>query len=480
MRKKLTIVFLLCTTLLGAQDKYNAVLEKTSQLSPYEAIYLLMDYQQDHPQQASVYFHLGNLCYDILPSRDPLHHYRELNELLYRSKLFYGNCLHFAQDQKLPGWQYAVIANGEKKIEYDALKTYLQPRIDEVARRQKACDSIHNSFYRLVEQYNRCQHLFSQFLSQYAREKTAHLHLTDSQREDLERLAEEAEKIPSLIEAYQQALTLEPIRDYNPSFHWLPIELYRLDGLTTTDFMQNNIRLWDYYHWVEHFLREQNEQYERLYADVETEYEHLSLELKRYTIGAKVNGKVDESIVGRCARLELETPHAQALSSLQALTQLGHIEQQIGDSKKLNSVRELIPLLQLVRDGEKQEKKITAPSLRPTGDSAMALIRTHIAGLAQPLSLTQQATHTSAINGEVMQYNALEGEHVFSLLNMTDGWRCVVVEDGTNEVKVLDLNYMLIQRGTALRLQGETPFVITAMPDGGWALVTDKNISWGK
>ena len=169
MRTKLTILLLACLSFATAQEKYSVVLERAQRLTPYEAIYQLMDYQQDFPQQANVYYQLGNLCYDMLPSRNALYHYNEYKELLYRSRLFYGNCLHFAKDQKLVGWQYAEIANGEKKIEYTALDAFLRPRIKEVERRQIACDSIHNSFYRLVEQYNHCQLLFNRFLTQIGR-----------------------------------------------------------------------------------------------------------------------------------------------------------------------------------------------------------------------------------------------------------------------------------------------------------------------
>ena len=119
-REKIYIVIVvLCTLFLApvrAQEKYNVVLEKSKQLSPYEAIYLMMDYQAWKPELACVYYELGNLCYGLLPTRDPLHHYEELSTLLYQSRLFYGNCLHFGKDQKLLGWQYSEIANDQKRI----------------------------------------------------------------------------------------------------------------------------------------------------------------------------------------------------------------------------------------------------------------------------------------------------------------------------------------------------------------------------
>ena len=80
---KYSIVALtLCSLFLSplqAQEKYSVVLEQSKQLSPYEAIYLLMDYQYWHPEYSNIYYQLGNLTYDLLHTRDPLHHYRELS-----------------------------------------------------------------------------------------------------------------------------------------------------------------------------------------------------------------------------------------------------------------------------------------------------------------------------------------------------------------------------------------------------------------
>ena len=240
-----------------AQEKYSVVLEQSKQLSPYEAIYLLTEYQSWKPELPAVYYEIGNRCYDLLPTRDALHNYEELTTLLYQSRLFYGNCLHFAKDQKLPGWQYAEIAGDAKRIEYAQLEQYIRPRLAEIKRQQIACDSIHNSFVRMAERYNNCQTIFTDFLTHYTREKTAHLQLQPEERAMLVRLQQTADSLEKDIETYQQALTLQAIEGYNPTFRKEEVVLYRLDGLTHTDFLQNDIALWDYSQWVSSFLDEQ-------------------------------------------------------------------------------------------------------------------------------------------------------------------------------------------------------------------------------
>ena len=332
MRRRFFLYILLLAIGAQAQEKYSEVLSRTRTLSPYEAIYELMDYQQWKPELPGVYFELGNLSYDLLPTRDPLHHYRELSTLLYRSKLFYGNCLHFAKDQKLPGWQYELIAQGQKKIEYNALEWFIRPRLEEIQRQKIACDSIHSSFLRMTARYDRCRSLFANFMKQYTREKTAHLQLQPSERSMLMELLLAADSLETDIAQYQQALTLQAVPGYHPVFRKEPIVLYRLDGLTYTDFLQNDIVIWDYKKWVLGFLYEQKHVYEALYEEVARALKTARAQVQQYEAGRSISGTTDGALIGRCERLEITTPQVDSLRMLQETLRNAVAEQTIAKS----------------------------------------------------------------------------------------------------------------------------------------------------
>ena len=465
--KRSILVLTLCSLFvlpLGAQEKYSVVLEQTKQLSPYEAIYQLMEYQQLRPELPGVYFQLGELCYGILPTRDPLHHYAELSTLLYQSRLFYGNCLHFAKDQKLPGWQYEAIAMGQKKIEYAQLEQYIRPRLEEVKQQQTACDSIHNCFLRMTERYNRCQALFADLLSRYTREKTAHLQLQPQERQMLLALQQAADSLDENIREYRQALTLQTIPGYAPKFRKEDISLYRLDGLTYTDFMQNDIVIWDYSTWVRNFLREQDEVYEVLYADLQRELLDLSKQAWRYETGKQISGQIDASLIGRCDRLELATPQVDSVRALQQTVLNGAAEQLIARSNAPQTIREFTPLLLIA--SERREA---------VQDSAITLMKAHLIEMAQPLRIQQKATYTHPVSGEVIHYETIPGEEVFCLLPDETGYRCVLTDE-EGAVCVLNLSRELTVQKRPLRRPDEKPLVFTKIPGNMWVLVTDKDV----
>lgn len=451
-------------TPLQAQEKYSVVLERSRQLSPYEAVYLLMDYQYWHPDYAGIYYQLGNLTYGLLPTRDPLHHYQELSTLLYQSRLFYGNCLHFAKDQKLPGWQYPELADGQKKIEYETLRAFVSPRLEDVKRQKIACDSIHRSFVRMSERYNRCQALFSAFLTHYTREKTAHLLLQQPERDQLTALALAADSLEADIAAYRNALALKPVEGYDPVFRKEPVVLYRLDGLTHTDFLQNDIALWDYSEWVSRFLAEQRDVYERLYADLEAEYSQLLRLVKEYRAGRTISGKTDAALVGRCHRLGLTNDRVDSVAAMQQTVRNGAAEQMIAKSDAPQTIQEILPLLQIAAERRGAEQ-----------DSAIRLMNAHLIQLAQPLRAQQVPTYTHPVSGEVLRYAAPEGITVHSLFPDEKGYRCVVTDiAGTTDLIYLRQDLSFERR--MYRYPGEQPLLFTRMPGKTWALITDKNV----
>jgi hypothetical protein len=279
----------------------------------------------------------------------------------------------------------------------------------------------------------------------------------------LERLRRTADSVDQDILSYQQALALDTIPGYAPVFRKEAIELYRLDGLTHTDFLQNDIALWDYSAWVKKFLDEQVTVYESLYRDLNRERQQLEKQIARYTSGQSVSGKIDESLLGRCARLGLRSPEIDSIGTMQAIVRHGAAEQSIAKSAKPTTLREFIPVLQLA-----------AAHYSVTPDSAQQLMAAHVVEMAEPLRGQQQDTYTHPVTGEIIRYTPAEGETVQSLQPDDKGFYCVVVSG--QETKVLVLSREMEIQQVALRLQGEKPSVCTKIPGGQWVLVTDKNI----
>lgn len=323
-RNCFTLIFLLTSILVIAQEDFNKVLDRASATTAPEGLYILMHYQQANPKYAPVYYHMALLSWQLAADQHPLREYNDLEQCLYRTRVFYGNCLHYAQGQKVAPQYYQGITFKAKKPAYEDLKPVLDSRLVEVTDAETKARTLYEAYCRLAERYNRCRQLFTTFSSTYLGEKNAHLHLRDADRELLQRLALEADSLPHDIQALQQALKDRPVDDYKPYFHFQPINLYGLDGLTGVNMLQNDVPLWDYASWSRRFLQQQDGLYSEYYRAINTEHATLHRTMSRLETAGPTEVKVNELLLNRIDRIDFASPMKDwiALDQKAALTLL--------------------------------------------------------------------------------------------------------------------------------------------------------------
>lgn len=227
-------------------QKIEESLRRADILPPYTALYYLRDIQQAYPEDERIYCKLGDISYQLLFTKDPILEYDGLKELCYSTQLYYRNCLHFAKDKSIYNTLYG--------------------RIDSIRILSERVDSIYTRFNRMVKTYNRCCQLFTAFMANHTREKMAHLTLSNEDKAILDSLQTITRQQPKNIQDYLTVQTYRTTR-----FTWMPIELYRLDGLTYSNFLASEVKLWDYQTWVENFRNCHETTYLQLYKDMATD-----------------------------------------------------------------------------------------------------------------------------------------------------------------------------------------------------------------
>ena len=322
------------------QERYSDLIERTDNLPPYVRLYHLLAYQRFHPEHAPVYYRLGDGAFALLQSKDALHDFGERHELLYKSKLFYGNCLHFLGGKLPKNEPFPTIKPVGKRLEYEDVERYLRARLDTVARWRAETDTLHDRFYRMVDAYESSRLLFMAFMEKYPSEKLAHLCLTDEDRETLSRLSELTASFEQKKQLFADALAASPIQGYNPQFRLMPIQTYRLDGVTSSDFLANDIPLWDYASWTTSFLNVQRFTYQTLMREIVQEHMMLENGLERFRNGLVFDVVPNDLLSYRIERYDYNSPLAMfirleqlvAITALQAQDSIT-TEEQISDDQ---------------------------------------------------------------------------------------------------------------------------------------------------
>ena len=293
-----------------SQERYTDLLDRTAPLPAYEALYHMMAYQRFHPSQAPIYYRMGDVIYDLLPEKDPLHDYDERAELLYKGRLFYGNCLHFMGGKLPHGETFPTIKPAGKRLEYEDVETYLRGRLDTLNRWRAETDTLHNRFYRMVDSYESCRHLFMQFMDKYPSEKLAHLCFTQSDLDNLRHLEELTRRFESDKRLFTEALEVSPIKHYAPNIRSVSITMYRLDGVTSTDFLANDIPVWNYGEWTKSFLDMQEKTYLPMFRTIVDEYKKIDFGISRFHTNQIVELNPDQRLPYLIERYDYQSPVA--------------------------------------------------------------------------------------------------------------------------------------------------------------------------
>ena len=295
------------------QERYSDLIARTENLPAYEALYHMLAYQRFHPDQAPVYYRMGDVVYKLLPAKDALHNYSERAELLYKGKLFYGNCLHFLGGRMPRGESFPTIQPAGKKVEYEDVEAYLRGRLDTIKRWREETDTLHDRFYRMVDCYESCRQLFLGFMEKYPSEKLAHLCLTDEDRESLQQLNRMTRELEEDKKLFVDALAQSPIARYNPQFRTVSITTYRLDGVTSSDFLANDIPMWDYADWTSTFLKVQQTTYQTMMRELVQEHTMLDYGFERFRQGLPVQMEANPLIASRLELHDYKSPLATFL-----------------------------------------------------------------------------------------------------------------------------------------------------------------------
>lgn len=304
-----TIGVLVCLVLpnLYGQEKFDEKLVQISLMTSYQAVYQLEQYQQDFPKFSGVYYHLGKLSEEQIPTIHPILNYQHLRRTLYNTRLFYGNCMHFAKDVSLKKEHYLGLPTQGKQVEYVDVARYAREKIKNVNHIQDLVINLYTSYDRMVARYEACRRMFTQFCEKYPGEKQAHLLLQADDIVLMNTLANQFDSLQNDIQLFEEALEQYPVEGYHPTFTYSDIRLYRLDGLTRSNFMESTITLWNYGVFAEQFLHEQNNDYAKYYQTIKKEYNLIDKAINQIMRGHKQKLKTNKILTNYINKMDYES-----------------------------------------------------------------------------------------------------------------------------------------------------------------------------
>ena len=321
LRYIICVLVCIVGTSIYAQEKFDEHLAATSNMTPYQALYHLEQYQKQYPWFSGVYYHLGIASEKLIPNIHPILNYEHLKRILYNARVYYGNCMHYANGYPLKNEEFEGLPLKGKRVEYEDVARFSRKKLDLVKKTQTQVNNLYNSYSRMVNRYGECRHMFTDFCEIYPGEKQAHLRLREQDIALLNDLGRQFDSLKLDIKAFEEALKEYPIEQYHPTFVYSDILLYRLDGLTHTNFMESNIVLWNYGEFAKQFLQKQDNEYGAYYKAIQQEFGMIDNAARQMRAGKKQTVKTNRILTNYINKMDYES----------FMVPLTYIQQKCGD-----------------------------------------------------------------------------------------------------------------------------------------------------
>ncbi len=258
--KSIIIVLLACMAAqsVSAQRrlKYKDVFDDMPNVKP-EISYMRYDeLRQQDPEFTNTYFQMGLLDWAWLQDEDPFINTQRVNQLIYDTKLYLGVCAGYlkrddkeVKKNKVYYSNYPIISDMEQ-LDFQDVVNYINKTIDKVKEYETNVNRIIGFYTKTVEKNNNCVEIFKNIVATQSNYKNLVMTADKNIKKQLKELSDNFDSVNYYFNEYKTALANYPIKQYNQQLEVIPISTYRLDGLTSSDFLQQKVPIWDYRTWV--------------------------------------------------------------------------------------------------------------------------------------------------------------------------------------------------------------------------------------
>ncbi|WMN11465.1 hypothetical protein QYS49_38455 [Marivirga salinae] len=222
----------------------------------FPLLYDFFKYNNDHP---ATNIQLALIFEDRYKNAHPISDYEAAIANAERAELLFGRSRDLIDDRETRrnAWYYPNFTNefkrnGKPVVEFDSVKVVFYDGLKEADSFLTHMPPIHTNFMKMVEQYDLATKNFVRINGDYNSLKDVYLLYDDKLESRFNLVKNSYDSTLYYFKKYQEAAKEYPPFDLEQEISINKIKTYRLDGLVIqTDFLVDNIGLWDYGAWVD-------------------------------------------------------------------------------------------------------------------------------------------------------------------------------------------------------------------------------------
>lgn len=283
MRSTAIIVFTILCAAASAQ-KYSDLLLLFPGMTTDQQKNAIKGFMADDRDHPNANFRLALLYEKNYRAANPLVNYTFAMANAAEAKLYLNKAkmLCDAREVSRNNEQYwplfkTLDAKGKPEVPFPLVAGKLQRGYDSAETFLKTVPAIYTAFTKSVNQYDQAVKLFAKINSRYASLEDIYLLLGPELEGELQQLKTHYDSCLVYLNQYLELTKAYPVLSYRHTYKTVPIQTYRLDGLTTSiNFLVSEIKLWNYGDWVKQLLAYENSHVADLRKNLDLCYEKLA------------------------------------------------------------------------------------------------------------------------------------------------------------------------------------------------------------
>lgn len=250
------LLFLQVTLAIAQKVKYKDLIELLNAKQYEMAEPFLKRYLKDNDDNASAYLYMG-IIYQEKSLQNDLLKQTEALILNLDSAIFFYEKAHpmitekeiKKNDENYQMYTRRDLRTGEFGIKQSDVQLDLETRTKALKEKRDKVKPLKNHFVQSEKLYLRSMDFFKAIQERFANEKELFLRSDDQLLVELNNLMAVYDSSQVAFKSYKSILQTLGKSNYNQELTLMEIKDFKKDGLSTTDFLNNDLKLWDYSGW---------------------------------------------------------------------------------------------------------------------------------------------------------------------------------------------------------------------------------------
>ncbi|MDR2467061.1 MAG: hypothetical protein LBD35_06670 [Prevotellaceae bacterium] len=272
MIRILALCLFLLPLQLFAQQDYKTIYENLPKMKDYEAFQTLFDYQAATTTKdfANVngYYQLGLISRKLMRQYDPFLQSGNVSQSISNAKTYFSVTLHYFNEKeaKKNGALYQDVQGAKT---YDNIKRSIEEAVADVVEYEKYFESNLRSLTVGITKYNVCLETFGKINALNSRLNDLYFLVDAETKYNLGELSRNFDSTLNYINMLKKSLEDYPMGGYKIDYSLRQLPVYRLHGLTSSNFLAGKVELWDFKSWLNSFDAVMNGDVAFLYGQAE-------------------------------------------------------------------------------------------------------------------------------------------------------------------------------------------------------------------